>query len=526
MITNFGIGIAFAQGVYRSFDPYYTVEVNASYVNSTLPFIYYPLSLAPESFWGYVKPDGGNIRVYDSTGNRLAIEVIDIDKSTRTGALHIHSASWLDTTSNSTFRISYSNPSDVMEDSTSTYGSYNVYVNDNYILNYNLTGANALKNRVSNNYHLTSTGTVTTDQTSPLEGYTSHGYDSSSGYDSYNDSTSGSPWPITTWPISIETIAKVNNTTLDSSPMSLANIGTYPIPYIGLRFRGDASDQIQLSVIGTTGSESAPISDSAHYIANEWKYIAGSRNDNTGISKLYINDETVLTNSTTITTASLRSIGLGVPVRSTLSNGLTGNVAISIVSNVVRTDDYYLSRYYNLFRPDLFFVPEGCTFYNTDYVLGGTATNVAAFQPDWLNPTNVTVDSTSVSTVTIDEELSDILRVTNFGFSIPVGAEIIGYMVKVRRYASATTSIQDNTIKLVLSGTESGNNKATSTYWTSTLETKEYGTDIDLWGATYTYSDINNSAFGIDIKVNNPNAGSKTASIEAVWMKVFYKICT
>lgn len=524
MITNFGI--AFSQGVYRSFTPYYTVEVNASYVNSTLPFIYYPLSFAPESFWGYVKADGGNIRAYDSTGNRLALEVIDIDKATKTGALHIHSASWLDTTANTSFRLSYSNPSDVMEDSTSTYGSYNVYANDNYILNYNLTGANALKNRVSNNYHLTSTGTVTTDQTSPLEGYTSHGYDTTNGYDSYNDSTSGSPWSITTWPISIETIAKVNNTTSDASPVSLGNIGTYPYPFMGFRFRGDSADEIQLTTVGTTGSESAPISGASKYIANEWKYLGGSRTANTGTTKLYIDDDPVLSNSVTVTAGSFRSIGLGLPIRSTLSNGLAGNVATSIVSNIVRTDEYYSSRFNNLFRPDLFFVDPSCTFYNTGYTLGGTAANVASFNPDWVNPTNVTVDSTSRATASIDDEASDILRVTSFGFAIPVGAEILGYMVKVRRYASAITTIQDDTVKLVLSGTESGTNKAVSTYWSTTLESKEYGTDIDLWGTTYSYSDINNSAFGVDIKAWNTQVGSETASIEAVWMNVFYKICT
>jgi hypothetical protein len=524
MITNFGI--AFSQGVYRAFTPYYTVEVNASYVNSTLPFIYYPLSFAPESFWGYVKPDGGNIRAYDSTGNRLAIEVVDIDKPTKTGAIHVHSSAWLDTTANTSFRLSYSNPSDVMEDSTSTYGSYNVYANDNYILNYNLTGANALKNRVSNNYHLTSTGTVTTDQTSPLEGYTSHGYDTTNGYDSYNDSTSGSPWSITTWPLSIETITKVNNTTTDAVPLSLGNIGTYPNPFIGFRFRGDASEEIQLTSVGTTGSESSPISATSHYIANEWKYLAGSRNDNTGTTKLYIDDEAVLSNSTTLTAGSFRSVGLGLPIRSTLSSGLTGNIATSLVSNAVRTDGYYLSRFYNLFRPDLFFVDPACTFYNTGYTLGATATNVASFNPDWVNPTNVTVDSTSTSTASVDDESSDILRVTSFGFAIPVGAEILGYMVKVRRYASATNTIQDESIKFVLSGTESGNNKATATYWSNTLESKEYGTDIDLWGTTYAYSDINNSAFGIDIKVLNTQVGSQTASIEAVWINVFYKVCT
>ena len=524
MIINSDIG--FKQQSANYISSFFEVTLNSSYITNSVPFIYYPLSLAPHSFWNRVTSDGGNIRVYNPANNRVPIEVIYIDKLHKDGAIHIHSSDWLDTTSNQTIKISTSSFTDVMEDSTSTYGSYNVYDTDNYILHYNLTGPNALKNRVSNNYHLTSIGTVTTDQTSPIEGYTSHSYDGTSGYDYYNDSTSGAPWALTTWPITVECVSKCNSTSVEMDPLSLSNASTFS-SVICLRYRGDATEQVEVSSVGTNGVESAAVSSASLYTAGQWTYMSGTRDANSGVGKLYLNDSTtaIASNTTTISTAALTNVSLGNIVRTSNMMYLNGGNATSLVSNIVRPPEYFYTRFNNLFRPDVFFIRRGCTLYDTGYVLGGIATNVTGANPDWTNPSNALVDSTSKATCVTNDENSDILRITNFGFTIPSNATILGYMVKIRRIASVSSTIQDALIKFVLSGTESGDNKIGGV-WLNTLVTKEYGADIDTWNTSFIYSNLNNSGFGIDIQVLNTDTVNSTASIEAVWIKVFYQICS
>ena len=61
----------------------------------------------------------------------------------------------------------------------------------------------------------------------------------------------------------------------------------------------------------------------------------------------------------------------------------------------------------------------------------------------------------------------------------------------------------DYQIKIVKSGTIGTTNKAdTVTTWPSTLTYVSYGSSADLWGETWTSSDINNSNFGIAVSVN------------------------
>lgn len=52
----------------------------------------------------------------------------------------------------------------------------------------------------------------------------------------------------------------------------------------------------------------------------------------------------------------INNLGIGLPLRSTSYGGLYGNVSTGLVSNIVRPDGYFNTRYYNLLRPDLFFI--------------------------------------------------------------------------------------------------------------------------------------------------------------------------
>lgn len=91
------------------------------------------------------------------------------------------------------------------------------------------------------------------------------------------------------------------------------------------------------------------------------------------------------------------------------------------------------------------------------------------------------------------------MQATNYGFNIPAGATINGITVQINREGSANTlglGVRDSVVKLVKGGTVVGTNKAvTGTTWGTTFSTVTYGGTNDLWGTTWTPSDINSANF-------------------------------
>lgn len=73
----------------------------------------------------------------------------------------------------------------------------------------------------------------------------------------------------------------------------------------------------------------------------------------------------------------------------------------------------------------------------------------------------------------------------------------------------------ENTIKLVKGGTISGNNKSTGASIPSTLTTVNYGGTSDLWGLTFTVTDVNASNFGVVFLVENPVAATVSNYLNA-----------
>ena len=91
--------------------------------------------------------------------------------------------------------------------------------------------------------------------------------------------------------------------------------------------------------------------------------------------------------------------------------------------------------------------------------------------------------------------------------------------------------LRDNVVKLVKGGTIVGDNKAlTSTDWPncnsgSCFSSVTYGSPSDLWGTTWTASDINSSNFGVVLSAINSNTnGSRTriGTVDYIQMTVYY----
>jgi hypothetical protein len=122
------------------------------------------------------------------------------------------------------------------------------------------------------------------------------------------------------------------------------------------------------------------------------------------------------------------------------------------------------------------------------------------------------------------------LKVTGFNFNIPLNSTICGVAVETQRRATGlilTAAVRDNEVKLIKSGTITGQNKGnTSENWTNSDTYKAYGSSSDLWGTSLSPSDINSSDFGVAVsaKLIALVTALPSAEINNVRVTVYYDI--
>ena len=152
---------------------------------------------------------------------------------------------------------------------------------------------------------------------------------------------------------------------------------------------------------------------------------------------------------------------------------------------------------------------------NTGITYPGTsANNTAIGTYAWNNPGNATADdgvNTTARGPTGTNQISNYLRATNFGFSIPTGSNIDGILVEIERRRENANNGTEHTVSLVKGGTVSGDNKAdTATNMPTTMTNKSFGSSSDLWGLSFTVADINASDFGVVFSVSMTRPGFKS----------------
>lgn len=122
---------------------------------------------------------------------------------------------------------------------------------------------------------------------------------------------------------------------------------------------------------------------------------------------------------------------------------------------------------------------------------------------------------------------SPVLAVTGFGFGVPAGATIDGITVNVEGKASASGVASNycyiSDTYLTKNGTDGVGAAATNTKWTTSDTTRTLGGAADLWGETWTPSEINAATFGVLLKMwfVSP-VGTLQCSIDHVAITVTY----
>ena len=161
----------------------------------------------------------------------------------------------------------------------------------------------------------------------------------------------------------------------------------------------------------------------------------------------------------------------------------------------------------------------------TEWKNPGTAANVDRNgNIAWSNPDNIKISDNNTAGVSLQQdEITDWLRATNFGFAIPVGANITGIEAKMERSAS-NVGVRNSAIYLRKTGTQVGDNRDPEGTWPVVEGYVNWGGSQDDWNSGLNVNDINSSDFGIDVSAYNTDANLRFANVDHIQIRVFYGI--
>lgn len=142
----------------------------------------------------------------------------------------------------------------------------------------------------------------------------------------------------------------------------------------------------------------------------------------------------------------------------------------------------------------------------------------------WTNPSNATASDDSKATCgPLNSGFSsDHLKATGFGFSIPAGATIDGFLVEIEYMQSTTAMTTTSSSDMLKAGSAHGSTKNTGIAdAASDTYVSVGGGSSDLWGGTWTASDVNGATFGVRVRLAN-SGSSGTFSVDHMRITVYY----
>lgn len=162
---------------------------------------------------------------------------------------------------------------------------------------------------------------------------------------------------------------------------------------------------------------------------------------------------------------------------------------------------------------------------------GTAATSNEVGTLTWSTPNNIlSEDSNTAYSMMMSAPatvFTHYLKASNFGFVIPSGATINGIMCEIKRRRSFDNYTNDSEVKIIKSNASIGTtNKAdTTTQYPQSLAYKSYGGSADLWGETWSSTDINDADFGLAMSVKltgNTKFDLPGAFIDHIRITVYY----
>lgn len=141
----------------------------------------------------------------------------------------------------------------------------------------------------------------------------------------------------------------------------------------------------------------------------------------------------------------------------------------------------------------------------------------------WTSPANALTSDTNYAVASLGKnETSNYLRCSGYGFSIPTGAVIDGITAKVDRVSGSPNADPiDVEHKLMKSGGTVGTSQTASAAWSSTQTVANFGGTTNLWGTTWSVTDVNDSNFGLSAVVTSTK-NNTGADIDSIVIDVTY----
>ena len=151
----------------------------------------------------------------------------------------------------------------------------------------------------------------------------------------------------------------------------------------------------------------------------------------------------------------------------------------------------------------------------------------------WTTPGNATATDDSKASVALTKNtgISNYIKATGFGFSVPSNARIDGITVeweKSDNLDGGTGETQDNAVRIVKTDAIGATDLSNISNWTTTDTFVSYGGAANLWGDTWTAADINGSTFGAAISAKNVKVSgggaATTAYVDSVRITITYTL--
>jgi hypothetical protein len=139
----------------------------------------------------------------------------------------------------------------------------------------------------------------------------------------------------------------------------------------------------------------------------------------------------------------------------------------------------------------------------------------------WSNVDQIFSSNDSYATYdSVSEDNSDYLNASSCDFTIPDGATIDGILVEIEAKRAGFGAATFDNVQLLKGGSRTGTPK------TSAIDETEayisFGGAADLWGATLSAADVNDSGFGVSIRAANTELFTATVSVDHVRITVHY----
>ena len=160
----------------------------------------------------------------------------------------------------------------------------------------------------------------------------------------------------------------------------------------------------------------------------------------------------------------------------------------------------------------------------------GTVTPVTqgGVSQNWTNPNNVKASDNTRATNSLVDGIANPsywLDCTVFGFAVTGTVTNVEVQIERRYTATISGTVSDDTVKLIVSGTATGNNKASASAWPLTTDAiaSYSGAPVAYWGlASLSAAEVNASNFGVRVAAHADAGSAQQAEIDGITLTITY----